>query len=166
MDYKFLNALEASPVITAVKDDEGVDACLKSESQVVFILYGDICTISEIVSKVKKAGKLAVVHLDLIHGLASKNIAADFIRKYTEADGVISTKPTIIHRARELGLLTVLRVFLIDSMACEILIENICPILPVPVIAGGMIREKEDVMALLKAGVISVSSTDSDIWFE
>ena len=28
MDYKFLNALEASPVITAVKDDEGVDACL------------------------------------------------------------------------------------------------------------------------------------------
>ena len=32
MDYKFLNALEASPVITAVKDDEGVDACLKSEA--------------------------------------------------------------------------------------------------------------------------------------
>ena len=107
MNYKFLDALEVSPVIAAVKDDEGVDACLKSESQVVFILYGDICTIPEIVSKVKAAGKLAVVHLDLIHGLASKNIAADFIKKYTEADGVISTKPTIIHRAKELGMLTV-----------------------------------------------------------
>ena len=88
MNYKFLDALEVSPVIAAVKDDEGVEACLKSESQVVFILYGDICTIPEIVSKVKAAGKLAVVHLDLIHGLASKNIAADFIKKYTEADGV------------------------------------------------------------------------------
>ena len=66
MNYKFLDALEVSPVIAAVKDDEGVDACLKSESQVVFILYGDICTIPEIVSKVKAAGKLAVVHLDLI----------------------------------------------------------------------------------------------------
>ena len=44
MNYKFLDALEVSPVIAAVKDDEGVDACLKSESQVVFILYGDICT--------------------------------------------------------------------------------------------------------------------------
>ena len=119
MNYKFLDVLEVSPVIAAVKDDEGVDACLKSESQVVFILYGDICTIPEIVSKVKAAGKLAVVHLDLIHGLASKNIAADFIKKYTEADGVISTKPTIIHRAKELGMLTVLRVFLIDSMAYE-----------------------------------------------
>ena len=35
-----------------------------------------------------------------------------------------------------------------------------------PVIAGGMIREKEDVMALLKAGVTSVSSTNPEIWFE
>ena len=93
MNYKFLDALEVSPVIAAVKDDEGVDACLKSESQVVFILYGDICTIPEIVSKVKAAGKLAVVHLDLIHGLASKNIAADFYQKNIQkADGVISTK--------------------------------------------------------------------------
>ena len=184
MNYKFLDALEVSPVIVAVKDDEGVEACLKSESQVVFILYGDICTIPEI----KAAGKLAVVHLDLIHGLASKNIAADFIKKYTEADGVISTKPTIIHRAKELGMLTVLRVFLIDSMAYENVktqvtaakpdvvevlpgmmpkvIGNICKDLPVPVIAGGMIREKEDVMALLKAGVTSVSSTNPEIWFE
>lgn len=180
MNYKFLDALEVSPVIVAVKDDEGVEACLKSESQVVFILYGDICTIPEIVSKVKAAGKLAVVHLDLIHGLASKNIAADFIKKYT--------KPTIIHRAKELGMLTVLRVFLIDSMAYENVktqvtaakpdvvevlpgmmpkvIGNICKDLPVPVIAGGMIREKEDVMALLKAGVTSVSSTNPEIWFE
>ena len=55
MNYKFLDALEVSPVIVAVKDDEGVEACLKSESQVVFILYGDICTIPEIVSKVKAA---------------------------------------------------------------------------------------------------------------
>lgn len=85
-------------------------------------------------------------------------------------------------------MLTVLRVFLIDSMAYENLktqvtaakpdvvevlpgmmpkvIGNICKALPVPVIAGGMIREKEDVMALLKAGVTSVSSTNPEIWFE
>ncbi len=45
-------------------------------------------------------------------------------------------------------------------------IGKICKDLPVPVIAGGMIREKEDVMALLKAGVTSVSSTNPEIWFE
>ena len=186
MNYKFLDALEVSPVIAAVKDDEGVDACLKSESQVVFILYGDICTIPEIVSKVKAAGKLAVVHLDLIHGLASKNIAADFIKKYTEADGVISTKPTIIHRAKELGMLTVLRVFLIDSMAYENvktqvtaakpdvvevlpglmpkILKQICKTSKVPVIAGGLISDKEDVMGALGAGAAAVSTTNQKVW--
>jgi len=186
MNYKFLDALEVSPVIAAVKDDEGVDACLKSESQVVFILYGDICTIPEIVSKVKAAGKLAVVHLDLIHGLASKNIAADFIKKYTEADGVISTKPTIIHRAKELGMLTVLRVFLIDSMAYENVktqvtaakpdvvevlpgmmpkvIGKVCKMSKTPIIAGGLISDKESVMAALSAGAIAVSSTNHEVW--
>ena len=74
MNYKFLDALEVSPVIAAVKDDEGVDACLKSESQVVFILYGDICTIPEIVFKVKAAGKLAVVHRRTLLQILSKNI--------------------------------------------------------------------------------------------
>ena len=186
MNYKFLDALEVSPVIAAVKDDEGVDACLKSESQVVFILYGDICTIPEIVSKVKAAGKLAVVHLDLIHGLASKNIAADFIKKYTEADGVISTKPTIIHRAKELGMLTVLRVFLIDSMAYENIekqlnavrpdiveilpgampkvIRKVCRKVRQPVIASGLISDKEDIMVALAAGAIAVSSTNQEVW--
>ena len=76
MDYKFLNALEASPVITAVKDDEGVDACLKVKAGLYLFCMEIYVTILNC-SKVKKAGKLAVVHLDLIHGLASKNIAAD-----------------------------------------------------------------------------------------
>lgn len=187
MRHIFQNELEASPVIAAVKSEEGLNTCLKSECRIVFILFGDICTIPEIVSRIKAAGKLAFVHVDLINGLASRDIAADFIRKYTEADGIISTKPTILHRAGELGLLTVLRVFLIDSMAYENLkkqvsaakpdvvevlpgmmpkvIGTICRSLPVPVIAGGMIRDKEDILALLKEEVTAVSSTNKDMWF-
>ena len=188
MDQLFQDALETSPVIAAVKDEEGLEACLGCESRIVFILYGDICTIPDIVSRIKKAGKLAVVHLDLINGLASRDVAADFVRKFTEADGIISTKPTIIQRAKELGMFTVLRVFLIDSMAydnlkkqvgtakpdvVEILpammpkvIGSICRTLPVPVIAGGLVRKKTDAVALLKEGVTSVSSTAPDLWSE
>ena len=49
MKKEFKEALEASPIIAAVKDDEGLKKCLSSESSVIFILYGDICTISDIV---------------------------------------------------------------------------------------------------------------------
>ena len=58
-----------------------------------------------------------MVHIDLIAGLSSKEIAVDFIQKYTKADGIITTKPALIKRAKELGLYTILRLFVIDSMA-------------------------------------------------
>ena len=77
MKKLFKEALEDSPIIAAVKDDEGLSRCLTSDSRIIFILYGDIVTISDIVETVKSAGKLAIVHLDLINGLSSKEVAVD-----------------------------------------------------------------------------------------
>ena len=82
MNREFKDALEDSPVIAAIKDDNGLKECLKSDIQVVFILYGDICNVADIVDTVKQAGKMALVHLDLINGLSAKDVAVDFIKKY------------------------------------------------------------------------------------
>lgn len=187
MKKEFKEALEDSPIIVAIKDDEGLQKCLKSESRVIFILYGDICSIPDIVATVKNSGKIAMVHIDLITGLSSKEIAVDFIQKYTGADGIITTKPALIKHARELGLYTILRLFVLDSMAYENIdrqvktarpdvievlpalmpkiVAKICKLSPIPVIAGGLVSEKEDVMSLLQSGVISISSTNQKIWF-
>ena len=184
---EFKEAIEDSPIIAAIKDDEGLKKCLTSESRVIFILYGDICNIPDIVETVKSSGKIAMVHIDLIAGLSSKEIAVDFIQKYTKADGIITTKPALIKRAKELGLYTILRLFVIDSMAysniehqlrtakpdlIEVLpalmpkvLAKVCKLSTVPVIAGGLVSDKEDVMALLQAGVVSISSTNEKIWF-
>lgn len=56
-----------------------------------------------------KAWKMAVGHVDLIGGLSSREIAVDFIKNNTEADGIISTKPALIRRGKELSLFTVMR---------------------------------------------------------
>ena len=187
MKKEFRAALEDSPIIAAIKDDEGLRKCKDSDSRVIFILYGNICNIADIVSEVKSCGKIAMVHIDLITGLVSKEIAVDFIKKYTKADGIISTKPALIKRANELSLYTILRVFVIDSMAFENIerqlksarpdlievlpalmpkvVSRICKMSGTPVIAGGLVSEKEDIMELLEAGVISVSSTNPTVWF-
>lgn len=187
MKKEFKEALEDSPIIAAIKDDDGLKKCLNSDSRVVFILYGDIVSIADIVETVKSSGKIAMVHLDLIAGLSSKEIAVDFLKKYTKADGIITTKPTLIKRAKELGFYTILRLFIIDSMAYENIerqvksarpdlievlpalmpkiVAKICKISSTPVIAGGLVSDKEDIMALLQAGVTSVSSTNEAIWF-
>lgn len=187
MKTEFKDALENSPIIAAIKDDEGLEKCKTGDSQVVFILYGDLCSIADIVNEVKAAGKLAMVHLDLIAGLSPKEIAVDFIKKYTKADGIITTRPALIRRARELSLCTILRLFVIDSMAyaniepqiraarpdlIEVLpalmpkvVAKICRMTSTPVIAGGLVSDKEDILELLQAGVLCVSSTNPDIWF-
>ena len=152
----------------------------------VFVLYGDICNIASIVRRIHEAGRFAAVHVDLIAGLAGKEVAVDFIRNTTEADGIISTRPMLLRRGRELGLLTVLRVFAIDSKAVsnlgreteggmpdviEILPGTLCKVLrrlsrelPVPLIAGGLLSDKADVLAALGAGALCISASDESLW--
>ena len=186
MKEEFYNALEEYPVVMAIKDYSGLEIALETESKVVFILFGNITDIASIVKKVKQKNKIAIVHVDLIEGLGSKEIAAKFIKYNTQADGIISIKANIISAAKELGLITVQRFFLIDSMSLknvikyieaghadtyEVLpggmykiIKKLAAISNVPLIAGGLISDKEDVIAALSAGATAISTTDTLIW--
>ena len=81
MNREFKDAIENSPIIAAIKNDAELHQCLTCDSQVIFILYGDICNIADIVDTVKSSGKIAMVHLDLINGLSSKEIAVFCIKE-------------------------------------------------------------------------------------
>lgn len=106
MNQEFYDAVEANPVIAAVKNDAGLQAAVEMEEiQVIFVLYGDVCTIPEILERIKAAGKKAMVHIDLIAGLSAKEISVEFIARQTRADGIITTKPALVRRAKELGIL-------------------------------------------------------------
>ena len=85
-----LQLFESNPIIAAVKDEEQLEHALASDCDILFFLFGSICTIPGLVARAKEAGKLAFVHLDLTQGLSGKEVAADFIQAYTRADGVIS----------------------------------------------------------------------------
>lgn len=178
--------LEENPIIAAVKDDEGLERALTTDCRVIFLLYGTICTVGGLVEKIKSADKLAMVHIDLIDGLSSKDVAVAFLRQNTRADGVISTKPTLVKAAKEQGLLAVQRFFLLDSLALanfqkyvEMNTADMIEILPatmpkiirkitadsrLPIIAGGLISDKEDIMLALQNGATAVSSTNYDVW--
>ena len=43
------DAMDNSPIIAATKDIAGLKKCLTCDSQVIFILFGDICNIADIV---------------------------------------------------------------------------------------------------------------------
>lgn len=82
MEMKFYDYLDANPVIAAVKDMDGVKKCCEREEiKIVFILFGDVCSICRIVEELKAHGKVAMVHMDLVSGLSGKEVAVDFIKK-------------------------------------------------------------------------------------
>ena len=148
MKQELMDAILETPVIAAVKDDAGLCNALTNENiRVVFVLYGDICNIASIVRRIHEAGRFAAVHVDLIAGLAGKEVAVDFIRSTTEADGIISTRQSFIRRAKEPKIL-----------------RRVCATAKVPVLAGGLIADKEDVMAALEAGITAISTTNQAVW--
>lgn len=50
-----LHLLRQNPVIAAVKDNASLQLAIDSECQFISVLYGNICTISHIVKKIKNA---------------------------------------------------------------------------------------------------------------
>lgn len=186
MNQELHSALEDMPIIVAVKDDGGLERCLRCEKKVVFVLYGSVITIPGIVRKLKDAGKFVFVDIDLLDGLSAREAAVDYLRQNTAADGIISTKAGLVRHAKALGLTTVHRTFLLDSLALDSLyktgshnyadfieilpglmpklIARLSRKLPCPLIASGMIADKEDVINALSAGAIAISSTLPEVW--
>lgn len=188
MREEMLEIIAEFPVIAAVKDEKELKESLMTDCKVIFILFGNICNISEIVEKIKKKDKLAIIHADLVQGLSAKIEAIDYLKLNTQADGIISTKGNLVKYAVEIGLIGILRNFIIDSMAMENvnkqvslanpdmveimpgimpeIIEKIKSELKLPLIAGGLISEKKDVIAALAAGADAVSTTKIGLWKE
>lgn len=184
---EFYESMERCPIIAAAQNEDTLEAALKSQCEVVNILYGDICNIAAIVDKVTSAGKIPIVHIDLINGLASKEICVDFLHKYTDAVGIISTKPHLIKRANELDMISIQRFFMIDRITYHNVKKHvketspdIVEVMPAgltrmieyvkeeikdrPLIAGGLVLDKKDAMGALAAGAIAVSTTNTDVW--
>lgn len=175
-----------TPIIAAVKDEASLQRAVLSKCHNIFLLNTNICNVAELCATVCDAGKDAFVHVDLTTGLANKEVAADYIKQNTSARGIISTRPNLIKRAKSVGLVTVLRVFLLDSMALsnlnkqvissgadmvEVLpgvmpkiICRICKECSVPVIAGGLILDSEDVESALAAGANMISTSWEGAW--
>lgn len=183
--YHFSELLQDSPVIAAVKNDEGLEKALASDCAAIFLLYGTILNIASLVEHAKQGDKLVFVHTDLIEGLTGKDISVDFIAQNTRADGIISTRINLIRHAKDLGLITIQRFFLLDSLSFENVLKqssyaDAVDILPgtmprvtarlsqkirQPIIASGLIVDKQDIMSALSAGALAVSTTSESLWF-
>ncbi|MCT4661712.1 MAG: glycerol-3-phosphate responsive antiterminator [Tissierellales bacterium] len=185
---EFFDRIHENPVIAAVNHMDHLEEAIESPSEMIFLLTGDIFNIKDAVGKIQNAKKMVFVHVDLLEGFSKDAVALEYIAKKIKPDGIITTKTQLARKAMELGLFTIQRFFILDSLSLKRGIEsmksfkaNAIEILPgindkitkkivketsQPVITGGLIMDKEDVIHSLQAGAIGISTTKKTLWYE
>lgn len=176
-----------NPIIAAIKNDNDLEKVLKTDIKIVFVLYGTITNISDIAKKLHDKDKIIFIHAELIDGLKANESGLLFIKTYANPVGIISTKTSQIRIAKKHNLYAILRLFIVDSIslntaikttkdnnpsAIEVMpatsyraIGQICNCVDkVPVIAGGLVEDKKDVLNALEKGVVAVSTTSKKVW--
>lgn len=173
-------------VLPAIKNMKEFERILKTDFEYIVILNSHIAQIKNIVDTAHKYRKKILIHIDMVSGLKNDVNGTVFICQEIRPDGIISTKKQAIITAKKRGLLAIQRLFLIDSTALSNgldLLETTQPdyieLLPgivpsmikeiqektnTPIIAGGLIRTREEIDCAIRSGATSVSTSIKELW--
>ena len=177
--------MNTGKVIAAIRSDKEFENACKSAPSVIFDLSPDINTIESRLGAAHAAGKKYFVHMDLAGGIGKDESGIIFLRNLG-IDGIISTRINIIRTAREHGIFTVQRFFIVDSHSITTTLESLkaskadmIEIMPgimprvieslneridVPIIAGGLIESANDVEDATNSGASAVSTSRTELW--
>ena len=172
-------------VIAATRSASELDSALEHDVEIIFDLCPDLLTLQAVVDKVHAAGKHLFIHLDLAEGIGKDKSGIAFA-KNAGVDGIISTRVNIVRAAKELGLFTVQRFFIVDSHSVDTSLEalrasraDMIEIMPgiafkaisrlrelttVPIIAGGLIDTREEIETAFSLGAAAISTGKRDLW--
>ncbi|TWT03714.1 glycerol-3-phosphate responsive antiterminator [Planomicrobium sp. CPCC 101079] len=177
---------ELKGVLPVLRNMKEFERLLDSGHEYIIFLEIRLAQLKAFVKAAKKAKKKVILHVDLIQGLKTDAYGFEFLVQDIKPDGIVSTRSNVIALAKKNQLLTIQRLFLLDSQALEhniSLINQVRPdyieILPgiipsvikevhektgIPVIAGGLIRTEEDVQLAYDGGAVAISTSQPELW--
>ena len=175
-------------ILPAVKHISDLSRVLPlSRASVIIILGGSINELSEIQRvHAKYPEKLLFMHVDLLEGIGKDAEGIRFLKGFG-LHGIVSVKSHLLNHARNSGLLTVQRLFLLDSESLTTGLKQMkknspdaIEILPAvvpkfvinefkeatdrPLLGGGLMRTEMDVKAALANGFDGVSVSRQSLW--
>lgn len=174
-------------IIAAVRSDEEFEKAVVSDCRMIFDLSPDIFSLKQKASAAHAGKKKIFIHIDLASGIGKDKNGIIFAQK-SGIDGIISTRVNLIKLAREAGLYTVQRFFIVDSHSIDTTVEavrvskpHMIEIMPgiIPkaiakikskldttLIAGGIIDNKAEVDKILASGASAVSTGSEKLWYK
>jgi glycerol uptake operon antiterminator len=178
--------MELKGVLPAVRSMKDFDKILESSQEHIILLETRLSQIDSMVKYAKQRNKKVLVHVDLIQGLKADEYGIEYLIRVAKVDGLISTRNNVISYAKKKNVTSIQRLFALDSHALEHNIKIIntmkpdyIEILPgvvpgliqevyektgIPVIAGGLIRNKEDVQSAFENGAQAITTSQVELW--
>lgn len=185
---RLLERIHQNRLIAAVKEEKYLEKALEANVKVVFLLIGNITTAKRYIDLFKSHDFLIFLHVEKIEGLQCDRAGLEYVSNIIQPDGIISTKNSVIKQAKKMNLLTIQRLFLIDTDAVkngllsiaenqpdavEImparipqLIQKIKNHTNIPVITGGLIENRVQMIDALMHGAMAVSTGKAELWKE
>ena len=172
-------------VISATRSDEDFLHALECTAEIIFDLTPDLMNVSAQVKKCHEAGKKYFVHVDLAKGIGKDESGMRFLRRIG-VDGILSTKLNMIKLAKDNGLFSVQRFFVVDSQSVHTTLESakaskpdmieimpgtqckvterISKAIDIPINAGGLIESESEIRDVIKSGASAVSTGKRELW--
>jgi glycerol uptake operon antiterminator len=173
-------------IIPAIKTMKDFEKFLSSSYVHAVLLELHIAQLKSVFQYARQCGKNLITHTDLIQGLSHDEYAAEYLCQEFKPYGLISTRGSVIVKAKQKKVLAIQRIFLLDSHALEKsyqLIEKTRPdfieVMPgamphvirevkertgIPILAGGLIRTIDDVERALEAGATAITTSNKELW--
>lgn len=181
------NRVAVNPIIASISDLNNLDMALNSTCEIIFLSTGNIFNLKEISNKIALYNKSLYIFIDLIDGFSKDTWGLEYIVKNIQLDGIITSKQNLVRLCKDMGVFTIYRMFIPDTLALEQsigfikenhphgieilpgplpkVIKKILNEIKIPLIASGLIMDLEDVTVILNAGALAISTSNENIWY-
>ncbi|HZG71557.1 MAG TPA: glycerol-3-phosphate responsive antiterminator, partial [Chondromyces sp.] len=106
-------------ILPAIRTMKDFDKMLDTPFEYGVFLDLHIGMMKSVFDHAKNHNRKMFFHMDLIHGLNSDEHGVEFVAQYIKPYGIISTKGSVILKAKQKGLYATQRAFIIDSSAMD-----------------------------------------------
>jgi glycerol uptake operon antiterminator len=174
-------------ILPAVRHMKDFEKLLVSPYKYFVLLDLHISQIRNVFQMANQHKKRLFLHVDLIQGLQNDQYATEYLCQEFNPYGLLSTKASVIVKAREKGVIAIQRIFILDNSAltksCALLQKtkpDFIEVLPapmlqiinselkkltdIPVLTGGFIRTVDDVERALQLGAVTVTTSNRELW--
>jgi glycerol uptake operon antiterminator len=183
----FLRVIRNNPVIACMAKDVSLLEAAKARASGVIIQHATLQNLPGLVQELQLRDKFTLVDVDQLDGIKSDMSGIQYL-KDNHVDAIITTRANVITTGKAVGLISVLRCFIVDRKSLNKAMDLVSTLKPdlleimpaavfgdvyrrlekqkmsLPVLASGLLESHQQVQDILDSGAVAVTTSNKRLW--